>query len=78
MTMDKKKFAAMSAAVFTYIKTEEEAAYAAALSNQDQVNQNQGIAAEQAGTAARFNIWGSAGRENQMQLHSMIQMRVFK
>ncbi len=78
MTMNKKKLAAMSAAVFTYIKTEEETAYTAALSNQDQAKQNQGIATGQAGTAARLNIWGSAGRQNQMQMHSMIQMRVFK
>jgi len=73
MALEKKKLAAISAAVFTYIRTEEEAAYSASLAGQ-----NQGITANQTGTASNLNIWGTAGRENQMQLNSMIQMRVFK
>ena len=72
MALEKKKLAAISAAVFTYIKTEEEAYSASS------ANQNQGITAGQTGTASNLNIWGAAGRENQMQLRSMIQMRIFK
>jgi len=73
MALEKKKIAAISAAVFTYIRTEEEAAYSASLAGQ-----NQGITAKQTGAASNLNVWGTAGRENQMQLRSMIQMRVFK
>ncbi len=65
--------AAISAAVFTYIKTEEEAAYLAASANENQVSR-----AQQTGINSNLNIWGTAGRENQMQLNSMIQMRIFK
>jgi len=73
MALEKKKLAAICAAVFTYIKTEEEAYLASS------VNLNQGITAGQTGTtASNLNIWGAAGRENQMQLRSMIQMRIFK
>ena len=73
MTLNTKKVAAISAAVVTYIKTEEEAAYLAA-----SAKENQGVAAAKSDTASSLNIWGAAGRTNQMQLHSMIQMRVFK
>ncbi len=73
MALEKKKLAAISAAVFTYIKTEEEAAFLAS-----SAGQNQEITAGQTGPALNLNIWGTAGREHQMQLRSMIQMRVFK
>ncbi len=73
MAIDNKKLAAISAAVFTYIKTEEEAAYLAALADRDRKP-----ADSQTDTGLNLNIWGTAGRQHQMQLHSMIQMRVFK
>ncbi len=75
MTMDNKKLAAATAAVFTYIKTQEEAAYfASANYAQEEVVQE---ASGQMNTDSCPNVWGSTGRSSQMQLRSMIQMRVF-
>ncbi len=72
MAIEKKKLAAISAALFTYITTEEQAALS------DSVSQNQGTPDRQSGVNLDLNIWGNAGRQYQMQLNSMIQMRAFK
>jgi len=66
--MDKKKMAAVTSAVVTYIKTQEEAARLVSAPDQ-------GAAAI---PAPGFNHWGMAGRGDQMQGRSMMQMRVFK
>ena len=60
--------AAVTAAVVTYIKREEEAAYLAP------------PRFEGAGpmAAVRLNAWGMAGRSDQMQVRSMMQMGLFK
>ena len=72
--MDKKKIAAATSAVFTYIKTQEEAAYYA--------SQNGGVseietpvAAIEADKIGQFSAWANAGRLNQMQQNSMMIMR---
>ncbi|MCP4116539.1 MAG: hypothetical protein GY737_14225 [Desulfobacteraceae bacterium] len=68
--MDRKKMAAATAAVVTYIKTQEEAGCLA--SGQDP---SQGAAPL---PAPGFNHWGMAGRSDHMQGRTMMQMRVFK
>ncbi len=70
--MKNKKLAAATAAVFTYIKTQEEAAF-----------YGSGPAPEEAIEAAptaqvQFNAWGAAGRNDQMQGRFLMQTRVFK
>ncbi|MEA1969873.1 MAG: hypothetical protein U9N77_16860 [Thermodesulfobacteriota bacterium] len=67
MTMNKKKLAAATAAVFTYIKTEEETA---SLAVPDRV--------QVSGMEVKPNVWGSCGRSDLMQIRNMMQMRVFK
>jgi hypothetical protein len=72
--MENKKLAAATAAVFTYIKTQEEAAFYAA---------GAGLAVEEAvaaipGPQVQFNAWGTAGRSDQMQGRFLMQTRVFK
>jgi len=72
--MDKKKLAAATAAVFTYIKTQEEAAFFA----------SGGAPAEDTAPKApspapvMFNAWGTAGRTDQMQGRFLMQTRVFR
>ena len=69
--MDRKKMAAATAAVMTCIKTQEEAACF------DQSHeQNPG----KVGLLPAFcmNTWGMAGRSDQMQGRTMIQMGVFR
>ncbi len=71
--MDKrKKIAAAVSAVMMYIKTEEEQAVASAqFSGADQVSSeilNKGAA----------NLWGVSGRQDIMQLRTMMQLRALK
>ncbi|MFO7884702.1 MAG: hypothetical protein R6U68_07770 [Desulfobacteraceae bacterium] len=75
MKIEGKKRAALAAAVFTYIKTEEEAACYAA-----QADAGPLLAEEDnlPGMDARANIWGSCGRSEMMQIKTMMQMRAFK
>ena len=73
--VDNKKIVAATAAVFTYIKTQEEAAYYAA-------NAGVGDQAEMPAQVieierqSRFSAWANAGRLNQMQQNSMMLMQV--
>ena len=66
---DKKKAAAAMAAVIDYITAEEEA---------------MGIEAMTAGAMARapsagpVKLWGVSGRQAQMQMRNLMQMRTFK
>ena len=77
--MDNKKIAAATTAVFTYIKTQEEAAYYAA-----NANANAGAEGEvelqaqviQVERQNKFSAWANAGRLNQMQQNSMMLMKV--
>lgn len=68
------KMAAISAAILTYIKTGEEAAYYAAQAEADA----QGSAMPSPASAGPPNMWGTAGRSDIMQMRSMMQMRAFK
>ena len=74
--MDKKKLSAAIAAVFTYIKTSEEAAayYAPeALESAPVIP-----AAPQQQVIQQPNTWGISGRSALMQAGSMMQLRMFK
>lgn len=72
--MDRKKMAAVTAAIFTYIKTEEEAACCVKGAGKEQL---QPITS--CGVAPHHpSVWGAAGRSTQMQMRSMMQMRAFK
>ena len=68
MTIDAKKMAAISAAIFTYIKTGEEAAYYAA---QAEAADAQDAAIPVTGPIP--NLWGTSGRSDIMQMRSMMQ-----
>lgn len=74
MGLSTKKLAAVTSAVVTYIKTQEEAAA--------QAGPAPGAAAAvQAASLAAFpavNAWGMAGRSDQMQGRSLMQFRVFR
>ncbi|MCP4021635.1 MAG: hypothetical protein GY729_07320 [Desulfobacteraceae bacterium] len=84
--MDNKKLAAGIAAVFDYIKTQEEAAAAAAASYVPEVEQSvQDIAPQVtqviqmiAAPAQNINLWGISGREAHMQTRTMMQLKMFK
>ncbi len=72
--MDKKKMAAAMAAVYTYLRTGEEAAAAcqapAELAPEVQV---QGPA-----QVVQMNTWGITGRGALMNANTMMQLRMFK
>ena len=61
-----KKMAAAMAAVTYYIKTQEEAAAMAAMP-----------AEEKSAPVSAVNLWGVSGRQNQMQMGSLMQMKAF-
>ena len=70
--MDKKKLAAAMSAVFTYIKTSEEAAAFQAAQALDPIE------SQPHQIMQPNNIWGISGRQTQMQANTMMQLRVFK
>ncbi len=72
--MDSKKMAAATAAVITYIKTQEEAACFA--SSQEKTSGASGLTGPF--PAACINTWCMAGRGDQMQGRSLMQMGVFR
>ena len=74
MTMNRKKTAAAIAAVFTYIKTDEEKVFLSASSGE----QNLAMPSRDSSFKSSSNIWGALGRTEQMQINTMMQMRVFK
>ena len=73
--MDKKKLAAAMSAVFTYIKTSEEAAAFNAAQAFAPVNE---VGSQLHQIMQPVNIWGISGRQAHMQANTMMQMRMFK
>ena len=67
---NKKKIAAASA-VLAYIKEEEEIAGAMAMQAQAGARETQALVRPQA------SMWGLNGRQTQMQLRSMMQLKAF-
>ena len=67
-----KKIAAVTAAVMNYIMTEEEAIYIESMARPSV----QAVPAPYA--AAPVKLWGVSGRQSQMQMRSMMQMRTFR
>jgi len=68
---NKKKIAAAISAVMQYIKTEEEAVHM------------QSLAASQAqpilpAVSAPMKLWGMSGRQAQMQMRNLMQMKTFR
>ncbi len=70
MDTNKKKIAAAISAVLAYIKTEEDVLYA------QQMGAAAGLPATPA--AAPVKLWGISGRQEQMQLRGLMQLRSFK
>jgi hypothetical protein len=69
--MDENKKAAALAAVMAYIKEEEEIACALAMQPQS------GIQGPQVSPQLSINIWGLSGRQTQMQMRNMMQLKTF-
>lgn len=67
--MDKKKAAAV-AAVINYIKSEEEAVVARAMSGR--------AAGQQTSGPVSINLWGVSGRQAMMQMRNLMQLRSFR
>ncbi|MBF0203200.1 MAG: hypothetical protein HQK67_02565 [Desulfamplus sp.] len=76
ISMDKKKLAAVTAAVFTYIKTQEEAA--GAFSNMMPLESRLCCNTHSNHNHHYPSFWGSAGRNAQMQMRTMMQLRTFR
>ncbi|MDA3897115.1 MAG: hypothetical protein PF482_13320 [Desulfobacteraceae bacterium] len=69
--MDRKKKIAVIAAVTHYIKSEQEAAAFSMAQLSDTVPETK----EE--TPYVMNLWGISGRQQQMQMRSMMQMKAF-
>lgn len=67
-----KKVSAAISAVMNYIKTEEEAIYIQSMA----VPAVEPI--PEAYAAAPMKLWGMSGRQAQMQMRNMMQMKTFK
>lgn len=67
-----KKIAAASAAVLNYIMTEEEAICIQSLARPSV------MPAPVPYTSAPVKLWGMSGRQAQMQMRNLIQMRTFR
>ncbi len=72
--MDNKKIAAATSAVFTYIKTQEEAAYYASQA-ENAVGAEMSAEKIENDRTVRFSAWANAGRLSQMQQNTMMIMR---
>lgn len=70
MDKNKKKITAAISAVMSYIQTEEEAICMASMSYAP--------AAAVAEPPAPLKLWGISGRQAQMQMRNLMQMRAFK
>jgi len=71
---DKNKTAAAISAVMNYIKTEEEAICIQSLA----VPEFEPVQAARAAAMGPVKLWGMSGRQAQMQIRNMMQMRNFK
>ena len=76
MEIEKKRAAAV-AAVTCYLKSEQEAAAMQAVAAQA-AEQAQIVQAVEAAAAPPLKVWGISGRQAQMQMRNMIQMKTFK
>jgi hypothetical protein len=71
---DKKKITAAISAVMNYIGSEEEAICIQSLA----APEVEPIQAPRAAAMGPVKMWGMSGRQNQMQIRNMMQMRTFK
>ena len=71
---NKKSIAAAIAAVMNYIRTEEEAIYIQSLA----APEVEPVQAASATAMGPVKLWGMSGRQAQMQMRNMLQMRTFK
>ena len=69
MALDKKRVAAI-AAVMNYIKSEEEMVAAQAMAGRG--------AGRQPAAPVAINLWGVSGRQEIMQMRSLMQLRSFR
>jgi len=69
--MNKKKKIAAATAVIAYLKEEEEIAGAMAMQAQA------GVQEPQVSAYPQVSMWGLNGRQTQMQLRSMMQLKAF-
>ena len=69
--MKKNKKIAAASAVLAYIKEEEEVAGAMAMQAHAGLQEPQDSACQQ------VSMWGTSGRQAQMQLRSMMQLKAF-
>ena len=67
-----KKVAAASAAVLNYIMTEEEAICIQSMATPSITTSPASY------TSAPVKLWGMSGRQTQMQMRNLIQMRTFR
>ena len=67
-----KKVAAASAAVLNYIMTEEEAICIQSMATPSITTSPASY------TSASVKLWGMSGRQTQMQMRNLIQMRTFR
>ena len=70
--LDKKKLAAVMAAVMAYIRTGEEIAASRIPAPAGTISPAQAL------PDPPMNLWGMIGRQTMMQAGSMMQMRMFK
>ncbi len=73
--MDKKKMAAAMAAVYTYLRTGEEAAAVACQAPAQALPEVQAAGPAQ---MVQMNTWGITGRQALMNANTMMQLRMFK
>jgi hypothetical protein len=73
--MNPKKLAAATAAVVTYIKSQEEAAQ---FNAPPETAMDEALNPKVPGLCACGSTWAMAGRSDQMQGRTMMQMRIFK
>jgi len=71
---NKKKISAAISAVMNYIKTEEEAICIQSLA----ASEIESAQAAYAAAMAPVKLWGMSGRQAQMRMRNMMQMRTFK
>ena len=71
---NKNKTAAAISAVMNYIKTEEEAIYIQSLA----AREVEPVQTARVAAMGPVKLWGMSGRQAQMQMRNMMQMRTFK
>ena len=71
---DKKKIAAAISAVWHHIKAEEEAIH----KYETMPRRHQPISGITKAPTTAFNLWRNSGRQAQMQMRNMMQMRMFQ